>query len=372
MNATRITSLEWLKCLGMAVIVAGHVAGSWINQLTPPFYPKQLGVAFFLFAAGVLLAREHRRPAFVLYRRLFEVYLFGVACAMVVSAAYYLRTSNLAESNYLPFLLGANIAMDAFPANPTTWYIGTYIHVLLLWAVALRHLNVRPWMIALTAVAEIATRAVLMEQGELFRAYMLVPNWATVFLLGFYRGQRSDEPINAGSAGGTIVAAALLVLLVLAWPPAARSLLAPERDFPFMRFTAGPDLLGLIATSAAVTALYVSYTWATFRIADHVPAPAPVRFLARNTLFVFIAHIPIFYAIEGPVSRWFPDRNAANLVRLIICYPVLALVSEAIRRLVRPDRLRDRIWPGRTVPPITRDAVDARPPLSPAVDGAAR
>ena len=352
---------------------AGHVAGSWINHLTPPFYPKQLGVAFFLFAAGVLLAREHRRPGLVLFRRLFEVYLFGVGCAMLVERGItYARSADLAESNYLPFLLGVNVVLDAFPANPTTWYIGTYIHVLLLWALALRHLRVRPWMIALTALAEIAIAGRPHGAGSgcsaptcSCRTGRPCSCWGSTRAAGGRAG-------GAGRSRGAIVAAILLALLILAWPPMARSLLDPVRDFPFMRFAAWPGVAGLVATSAAVTALYVSYTWATVRVAERVPAPAPVRFLARNTLFVFIAHMPVFYAIQGPVSRWFPDPNAANLVRLLICFPVLALVSEAIRRLVRPDRLRDRIWPGRTIPPIARDAVDARPPLSTAVDSAAR
>ena len=40
----------------MTVIVYGHVSRA--VAVTAPIYPKQLGVAFFLFASGFTLARE--------------------------------------------------------------------------------------------------------------------------------------------------------------------------------------------------------------------------------------------------------------------------------------------------------------------------
>ena len=77
--------------------------------------------------------RERRPWSEVLPRRLFEVYLYGISFALLMSAIDWVRISNLDESNYLPFLFGINIALNAFPANPTTWYIGTYIHLLVIW-----------------------------------------------------------------------------------------------------------------------------------------------------------------------------------------------------------------------------------------------
>ena len=54
------------------------------NPLTPPFNPKQLGVAFFLFVTGYSLAREQRPWSEVLPRRLFEVYLYGISFALLI------------------------------------------------------------------------------------------------------------------------------------------------------------------------------------------------------------------------------------------------------------------------------------------------
>src|SRR4051812_30253172 len=118
MRTERLPFIDWMKCFGMTLIVLGHVAGAYINHLTPPFYPKQLGVAFFLFVAAFSVARDRRPWSEVLFRRLFEVCLFGLAFALLMSAIVFARQADLNESNYLPFLLGANVLLDNFPANP--------------------------------------------------------------------------------------------------------------------------------------------------------------------------------------------------------------------------------------------------------------
>lgn len=342
MTTRRLGALDAMKALGMALIVLGHVGGAWINHLTPPFYPKQLGVAFFLFAAGFLLARERRAWPEVLYRRLFEVALLGIGFAALMSAITYTRAGTLALSNYLPFALGANVAFDNFPANPTTWFIGTYIHALVVWALVLRHVRVRPWMFALVVPAEIAIRAALMREAGLFRAYMLLPNWATVLLMGLYFGQDDREPCPGRS--GLLVGGAVLAVLLLVWPRAAWATLEPVRSFPFMRLLTPPGHSNLVLTSAAVTGLYASFTWATYQVVGWIPATAVARFLARNTAFVFIAHMPVFYAIGGPIRAQLGGGIASVLVLFAICDVGLAAASEAIRRLIRPDELRDHIW----------------------------
>ena len=49
--------IDWMKGLGLLLIVSGHVSAT-ADHLLPPIYPKQLGVAFFLFVSGYSLARE--------------------------------------------------------------------------------------------------------------------------------------------------------------------------------------------------------------------------------------------------------------------------------------------------------------------------
>ena len=129
MDRPYIYFIDWMKSLGMFLIVYGHVAGDSIAQLTPPIYAKQLGVAFFIFVIGWGLARESRQRFQIVYNRLFPVFFLGLGFAIVISAIVFVMQRDLNESNYLPFFLGINVLLDHFPANPTTWYIGTYIHV---------------------------------------------------------------------------------------------------------------------------------------------------------------------------------------------------------------------------------------------------
>jgi fucose 4-O-acetylase-like acetyltransferase len=150
--------LDWLKAVGLMLIVYGHVAHASAVWIAPPIYIKQFGVTFFVFASGFTLARE-RRPAWqVVYQRLFEVCLFGVACAAIISLAGALTHHGLQLSNYTPFALGTNVLFNNFPANPTTWYIGTYIHLLLLWALVLRRISIGPRLIVGVLAVEILIR----------------------------------------------------------------------------------------------------------------------------------------------------------------------------------------------------------------------
>ena len=73
--------IDWMKCTGMFLIVMGHVAGRPTNYLLPPVYPKQLGVAFFIFVMGYSLARETKAVRRVIFDRLLRIYLFGRACS---------------------------------------------------------------------------------------------------------------------------------------------------------------------------------------------------------------------------------------------------------------------------------------------------
>jgi fucose 4-O-acetylase-like acetyltransferase len=368
MTRTGLPFFDWMKCLGMFVIVAGHVAAPWAMPWTPPINPKQLGVAFFLFVTGFALAREARPSLKVLFNRLFAVYLFGIACALVLSAVTYAREGRLALSNYLPFLLGANVVRDSFPANPTTWYIGTYLHVLLLWALVLRGRRIRAWVILVAALAEVLIRAALAEHVGALVAYMAFPNWATVFLLGMYYGQRPEAP-RGGNDPYRLAACLLgLCLLVGAWPllwaPAGKEPLAlrwfgiglplgsgavplaayEELAFPFMWLQIGPRLVDLAVTSAAVTFLYVAHTWLVFQITRRLPAPAVVGFLARNTLIVFIAHMPVYYALVRLLKGWELPYAARVAIWFLACFPVLAVLSEVISRVVRPRALGERAW----------------------------
>src|SRR6185436_9890888 len=89
----------------------------------------------FLFAAGFALARDRRPAGEAIVSRLLPVYVFGISAALLMTAIGIVFGPTPAASNFLPFIAGANVLFNNFPANPTTWYLGTYVHALLLWAV---------------------------------------------------------------------------------------------------------------------------------------------------------------------------------------------------------------------------------------------
>src|SRR5262249_1795358 len=151
--------------------------------------------------------------------------------AMVMSVVIFVTQRHLNASNYLPFFVGINVLLDAFPANPTTWYIGTYVHVLLLWALVLHKVRVRFWMVGVTAGGEIIFRAAMLDTGALFRTYMMLPNWITVFLLGMYMRGREQEAKHT-----TLHVYVLgLTILLIAWTFGMQQV-ALDEAFPFRNF----------------------------------------------------------------------------------------------------------------------------------------
>ena len=342
--------IEWMKALGMSVIVYGHVAHGTTEPLTPPIYLKQFGVAFFLFAAGFTLARERRSAVEAVFNRLFQVYLFGVALALILTIFSVLSGGRGAPSNYLPFAAGLNVVVDNFPANPTTWYLGTYLHLLLIWAVGLRRVRVRMWMVCAALALEIPVRAFLMASAGRFVAYMLFTNWAAVFLLGMVRG--GEEPIVADrfnearhQAGARSRGYALALVTFLAAWASAMQLLPFERTFPLQSLSGWPTVAGLLFVSASVSLLYSGATALLFEATRHLKtAPAPVAFIARNSLIIFLGHMPVYYLLTPILAAWTASYWTRVGVQLFVCLPVLGLLSEGIVAVVRPSALRRPVF----------------------------
>jgi fucose 4-O-acetylase-like acetyltransferase len=327
--------LDWLKAIGMTLILLGHLAGAFVNHLTPPIYPKQLGVAFFIFAMGYSLSSERRSSREVVYNRLFEVFLWGLALAVVVTVASGVTTGHLELSNYLPFLVGSNVLLNNFPANPTTWYVGTYIHLLLLWSLT-RRIEITPLLLIAVLVFEIGCRVLLMGTAGLFVAYMALPNWLLVFMLGRRAGERQWVPAVQHRGVVAVLAIVVGVLYYYAVSP-----LFAIRSFPFMIGSAAAPWSALLATSCLVTTLYTGWTYWTGWFFAGIPTPSIVRFVARNTLLVFLAHMPVFYWIDPHLQAFGLSYNARSLIDLTICFPGLAALSEAMHHLVPVRRWRE-------------------------------
>lgn len=328
----------------MGLIVYGHVAHATTVGLTPPIYLKQFGVAFFLFATGFTLARERRGAVETVFNRLFQTYLFGVALALLLTVIGALEGGRGTPSNYLPFAFGVNVLFNNFPANPTTWYLGTYMHLVLLWALCLRRVRIRTWMVFVAVAAEVPIRAFLMQSAGLYVAYMLLTNWIAVFLLGLSRGTASDPDAQRSRVP---YGAALAVGLVV-WG-AAMSRLPFVATFPFMTIAGWPATVSLAFVSASVSLLYLVTTTLVFEATRFAPAPAPVRFIARNSLIIFLAHMPIYFLLQPILTAWTPSYWIRVAIQLLVCLPGLALVSEGIVAVVRPERLRAQLFASMTM-----------------------
>lgn len=326
--------VDWLKAVGLGLIVFGHVDHGLISAGTPPFYPKQLGVAMFLFSTGYTLAREQRPRLRVVVTRWFDVWAYGLLFALLLSGFQLARTGDANLSNYLPLFGGFNVLDNGFPANPTTWYIGTYLHLLMLWAVLFRGRSVGVAAVMVALAVEIAARAVLVPQFGQYVAYQSLFNWLGALTFGLYAGQRDLRlPAWVAVAG---------VAFVIAWPLGIWRL-EWLGGFPFRVPLWGPADAAWWLLSVCVSAGYFGYTVSAFAITSLLPAPGLVRFFARNTLIVFIAHMPAYYALEALLPQ---DLGPVWLawIEFAICFPGLALLSELIRPWLQPSIDRAKAW----------------------------
>jgi fucose 4-O-acetylase-like acetyltransferase len=322
-----------MKAVGMGLIVFGHVVGGVSNMLTPPIYQKQLGVAFFLFVTGFTLSRDRKPARHIIVNRLFEILFVGTLFAVLSTAGSLAAGGGGQLSNYLPLALGANVALDHFPANPTTWYIGTYIHVILLWVTVARGIRPTAALLVAVALAEVLVRAGLWATAGGFIAYMAFTNWLSVFLLGVYAGQRPDDTGFSAWTTGLAVGAVVL--------PLALGLVAPFDDnFPFRALPAA-GAFAPIVSSVGVSLLYAGATWLMFRGASTLGRSRLVEFLSAQTLIIFVAHMPLYYALMGVIGDW--PRAARAVPLMLLCYPGLAVAGAWLYQGLRPHQWRARL-----------------------------
>lgn len=330
--------IDWMKAVGMFLIVFGHVVGPPFNQFTQPIYPKQLGVAFFVFITAWSLANDSRNRFRVLFNRLFPVYLFGICFALLLSTLFIFTKNDTNPSNYLPFFLGVNVFFNNFPANPTTWYIGTYLHVLLFWCFLLHGKTITRTHLALALVSEIAVRSLIMASGKAFIAYMLLPNWLTVFLLGIFFAQQKD--IKETSKCYYLVPAWLGVFALWAY---ITNSIGFDSSFPFRKFN-DDFTSSIVAQSTLISLLYCVHTTLFFEIARRLPPLRPVSFFAKNTLIIFIVHMPVIYELSSSIYSLFESTFVKKSVLILMLYVGLAVVSEFLNRSLNITGLREKAW----------------------------
>jgi hypothetical protein len=338
--------IDWLKAVGMLLILLGHVFGGHdilFNQISAPVYTKQLGVAFFVFITGWSLANDKRQPIRIVFNRLFPIYFFGVSCALAITLIALATGGDPNESNYLPFLLGISVFQNYFPANPTTWYFGMYIHLILFWYLFISYRTVKVKHVAIGLLAEILVRALLIDLDVKMIAYMVVPNWITPFLLGACLKHRSDRPWQLQS---TVLAITWIAVLAC-WAYFQRAL-SFQGGFPFLSFPPSEapvnNHLSTLVSSALISIIYSVNTLIAFELARRLPLPKIVAFLARNTLLTVILHMPLIYAYAGGFYGLIEDPTLKRLAFVFVLYISLSLFSELIHKVIPLNKLSRFSW----------------------------
>jgi fucose 4-O-acetylase-like acetyltransferase len=345
MNRDREAWIDWMKVIGMALIIIGHTGGqNLLPSFTSPFNPKQLGVVFFVFVTGYSLARSVGNPVKTVFSRYFEVGLFCLCLAVVNSVFQWFRIGDLQESNYLPLILGINVLDNGFPANPTTWYVGTYLHILVAWWLVFRKWTVSFSTLAVSLITEVVIRWAVIHSGRDFTAYMLLFNWMTVFLAGQYFGQRSLPSLD-GVASHELSrhqfrASTLFLIAMLAlWPVLAHRIGITNVN-PFGRIPTPSPYLSELLTSLSVSYLYLAYAVPLYLIFSKFPNSSLVEFLANNTLIVFLAHMPLIYVTRPILYQAIPIDWLRLPVNLLLFFGVIAVVSHLLRRAMRAEQIK--------------------------------
>lgn len=333
----RVDFIDWLKAIGMLLIVVGHFFGEPFDQFTQPIYPKQLGVAFFVFVMGWGLANEIRPKWHVVYNRLFPMYFWGFTIALFLSAMYLLFNKGLALTNYLPFLAGINVLTNFFPSNPTTWFIGTYLHILLFWALVLPNVRITKKLIFLTLLFELLVRALWIDVDKLLTGYMLLTNWLTVLLLGMYMKQQKDIVCRQSI---TFTIAILWTVFLGLWAYLINHYLPLENSFPFKTISSDRTIFFSALISFTVSIVYISNTLLAVALFQRISANLVVRFFSRNTIIIFIAHMP-FYEVAEPIARQFVEQGwGKRAIIVLMMYVGLALLSELLHRLINLNQIK--------------------------------
>ena len=101
----RCDFVDWMKAVGMFLIVFGHFFGDPFDQFTQPVYPKQLGVAMFVFIMGWGLGKVTGPRYQVSYNRLFPMFFWGIVIALFISVISYFVITHRLFSALMLFLI---------------------------------------------------------------------------------------------------------------------------------------------------------------------------------------------------------------------------------------------------------------------------
>ena len=113
--------------------------------------------------------------------------------------------------------------------------------------------------------------------------------------------------------------------------------------FPFREITVDMNFSTGIQ-SLFISMVYIVNTLLCVEVFRAVGRSRVVEFFARNTLIIFIGHMPLIYAFAVPIADLFETNWIGRTVVIVFVFVGLAFLSEGINKIVPMVRLRDKAW----------------------------
>jgi hypothetical protein len=238
----------------------------------------------------------------------------------------------------MPFIGGINVFYNHFPANPTTWYIGTYLHLLLFWYFFLRGKEISKRDLLVAFLVENISRCTLIALEQNMVAYMLLPNWLTVFLLGGYLHKKQDRIWTQ-----KIVWLSVIWVLTLALWSSSFNILSFDSSFPFRKILLD-GMWEIPIRSLLISTFYLVSTLVVFEITRCFPLSRIISFFARNTLLIFIVHMPLIYAFSADIYTVIGTTLIDKVALIFILYVGIAIVSEFVQKSINIKFICGKCW----------------------------
>ena len=169
-------------------------------------------------------------------------------------------------------------------------------------------------------------------------AYMLLPNWLTVFLLGMYLHKKQQEPTGPS-----------VFILIIAWmgvfifSTSVANVIGFDDTFPFRNMTSDFSL-SIPFESLLISVTYIVHTLFFFEIARRLPGHSVISFFARATLITVIIHIPIIFETAQYFYKLFNSVEVARIVFIFVIFIGTAVISEIISKFVDLKVIGDKVW----------------------------
>jgi hypothetical protein len=171
-----------------------------------------------------------------------------------------------------------------------------------------------------------------------FIAYMLLPNWLTIFMVGSYLHKKKDTYWQPKT-----------IYLIIIWLTALGLWVSPlnnlpwDKSFPF-RALLSNEIWAIPFRSLLISIVYLGNTFIFFEIFRRLPKLNIVAFFARNSLITFIIHMPLIYAFSGDIYSLFDSFWAQRLSIIIILFVGIALISEFIQKQINIKYFQNKTW----------------------------